>query len=523
MPLKISRRRFAGSAATVSLLSIIPRWVGASTAATRKISVRADGEIGEVRPEFHGHFAEHLGSCVYGGLWVGKNSTIPNIDGYRKQAVEYLKELGIPVLRWPGGCYADDYHWRDGIGPVEARPKRVNIHWGGYVEDGSFGTHEFIGLCRLIGAEPYLAGNVGSGTPEEMRDWVEYCNMPSGSTLAEERIKNGAREPFRVRYWGVGNEAWGCGGWMRPEVYADHYRRFSVYLRHYGDTEPFLVASGPNGNDTRWSRRFMDTLEGGVPEGISMHYYEGGEDHPLHFTADHLKKQMAIFGRVEEAIVQQRALFDSYRDGRKIGLVFDEWGVWDHIAEEDEKKFGKLWQQSTMRSAVAAGLGLNIFNRQADKLYMCNIAQIVNVLQSLLLTDGPEGKQCMRTTTYHAFSLFKAHREKMAVKVETDAAVSDKDKSALDLSVSASTKNGVIVLSLVNPFPDQDMEIQCSLRGASAKDGSAVLLHDNDWNAYNGFDAPDRVVPKPHPIKLEGSSVRLDLPRMSVATVTLTP
>ena len=520
---KISRRRFVGDAAAVSLLSLVPRLVGAATGGTRRITVLADEEIGTVRPEFHGHFAEHLGSCVYGGLWVGKNSPVPNINGYRRQAVEYLKELGIPVLRWPGGCYADDYHWRDGIGPAESRPKRVNIHWGGYVEDGSFGTHEFIGLCRLIGAEPYLAGNVGSGSPQEMRDWIEYCNMPSGSTLAQERIRNGATEPFRVRYWGVGNEAWGCGGWMRPEVYADRYRQFSVYLRKYAGTERFLIASGPNGNDTRWSRKFMDTLEGGKPEGISMHYYEGGEDHPLHFTEEHLKRQLAIFSRVEDAIVQQRSLFDSYREGRQIALVFDEWGVWDRIAEEDEKKFGKLWQQSTMRSAAAAGLGLNIFNRQADKLYMCNIAQIVNVLQSLLLTDGPEGKQSIRTTTYHAFALFKAHRGNSAVKVETDSAISDREKPSLDLSVSASTKNRLVLLSLVNPLPDEDLEIQCALRGAIAKNSRALLLHDSDWNACNSFDAPDRVVPKPHPVTVEGSTVRLDLPRMSVATVTLSP
>jgi len=520
---KISRRRFVGNVAVVSLGSLIPPLVRAATGLTRNITVLADQEVGTVRPEFHGHFAEHLGSCVYGGLWVGKNSPIPNVNGHRRQAVEYLKELGIPVLRWPGGCYADDYHWRDGVGPAESRPKRVNIHWGGYLEDGSFGTHEFIGLCRLIGAEPYLAGNVGSGSPREMRDWIEYCNMPTGSTLAEERIKNGSSDPFRVRYWGVGNEAWGCGGWMRPEVYADHYRQFSVYLRKYGDTQPFLISSGPNGNDTRWSRKFMDTLEGGRPEGISMHYYEGGEDHPLHFTEEHLKKQLAIFSRVEDAIVQQRSLFDSYREGRKIALVLDEWGVWDRIAEEDEKKFGKLWQQSTMRSAAAAGLGLNIFNRQADKLYMCNIAQIANVLQSLLLTDGPEGKQCIRTTTYHAFALFKGHRGNTAVKVEADSATANSEKPSLDLSVSASKKNGLLLLSLVNPLPDQDFEIQCALRGATAKNASALLLHDADWNAFNGFDAPERIVPKPHPVKVEAPTVRLDLPRMSVATVTLTP
>ncbi len=386
MSYSVSRRQFMAGAAALAASAAVPAWLLAAGTKTQRVLVRADDVIGVVRPEFHGHFAEHLGSCVYGGLWVGPKSPIPNINGYRKQAVEYLKELGIPVLRWPGGCYADDYHWRDGIGPLEKRPKRVNIHWGNYVEDGSFGTHEFIGLCRLIGAEPYLAGNVGSGDPQELRDWVEYCNYPSGSTLADERAKNGSPEPFRVKYWGVGNESWGCGGWMRPEVYADHYRRFAGYVREFGGTRPFLIASGPNGNDTRWSRGFMDTLQGGAPDGFAMHYYEGGQDRPTSFTTEHMSQQLAIFDRVEQAIIQPRALLDSYRDprrrdGRRVALILDEWGVWDRIPEEDEKRYGKLWQQSTMRSAVAAGLGLNIFNRQADKLYMCNIAQIVNVLQ----------------------------------------------------------------------------------------------------------------------------------------------
>src|SRR5438270_12577774 len=267
----------------------------------------------------------------------------------------------------------------------------------------------------------------------------------------------------------------------------------------------------------------MDTLEGGAPSGISMHYYEGGPDRATEFSADHVGQQLSIFRRVEEAVTEQRALLDSYRDGHKIGLILDEWGVWDKIPEEDEKRYGKLWMQSTIRSAVAAGLGLNIFNRQADKLFMCNIAQIVNVLQSLLLTDGPEGKQCIRTTTYHALTLFKGHRGKTAVKVETDAATVEKDKPSPDLSASASTRDGMVVLSFVNPFPDQDLEIQCALRGANARDATALLLHDADWNAYNSFDAPDRVMPRPHTVKLEGATVRLDLPRMSLATVTLTP
>ena len=523
MSTRISRRQFLAGAAALSLGSVAARTfpgvqkqaVAAAPSGPLRILVRTDDVVGVVKPEFHGHFAEHLGSCVYGGLWVGPNSKIPNIHGYRTQAVNYLKELGIPVLRWPGGCYADDYHWRNGIGPVAQRPRTVNIHWGGYVEDNSFGTHEFIGLCRLIGAEPYLAGNVGSGSPSELRNWIEYCNMPSGSTLAEERARNGSPEPFQVKYWGIGNESWGCGGWMTPQVYADHYRRFSVYVREFGDTKPFMIASGPNGNDSRWSHGFMDELQGGAPDGFAMHFYEGGKDEPTKFTAEHMEEQFAIFRRVEDAIIQQRALLDGYRYGSKIGLVFDEWGVWDQIPEDVQKKNGALWQQSTMRSAVAAGLGLNLFNRQADKLYMCNIAQMVNVLQSLLLTDGPEGERCVRTTTYYAFELFKAHRKKTAVKVDSDTSAPGV------ISVSASRDDNTVVVTFVNPRADSDVTIDCTLRGVTAQSGTAQILHDNDWNAFNSFEDQQRVVPRSHPIRVQGSKLSLDLPRLSVVTAAL--
>jgi alpha-N-arabinofuranosidase len=513
----LSRRQFVRNAAAGSLFPLLPTrfWAQPGSSSAQRVLIRSDVEIGLVRPELHGHFAEHLGACVYGGLWVGKTSSIPNIDGYRKQAVEYLRELGIPVLRWPGGCFADDYHWRDGIGPLAQRPKRVNIHWGGYVEDNSFGTHEFIGLCRLLNAEPYFAGNVGSGSPREMRDWIEYCNFPSASTLAEERTANGSPEPFHVRYWGVGNESWGCGGDMKPEEYAALYRDFAVYCREFGGTKPFLVASGPSGNDLRWSRGFMDNLRGAQPQGLSMHYYTGGRDRATGFTPEHANDQLSIYTRVEQAIAQQRSLLDSYRDGQNIGLILDEWGVWDRIPAEDEKQYGKLWQQSTIRSAVAAGLGLNIFNRLADKLYMCNIAQIVNVLQSLLLTDGPSGERCVRTTTYHAFALFKAHRSQRALRIETDS------PSPLGLSASASKSEKQVVVSLVNPRNDADLHVECTLAGSSARAGTAQILHDADLNAYNSFEQPNRVVPQSHPVQVSGSKIMVDLPRLSVATITL--
>jgi len=453
---------------------------------------------------------------VYGGLWVGKGSRITNIDGYRKQAIEYLRELEIPVLRWPGGCFADDYHWRDGIGSAERRPKRVNIHWGKYVEDNSFGTHEFIGLCRKIGAAPYVAGNVGSGSPEELRNWIEYCNYHSGSTLADERAANGSPEPFQVRYWGVGNENWGCGGEMTPKEYAAMYRRFSVYARAFGSTRPFLIACGPNGNDLSWSRGFMDEVRGHrLPDGFSMHYYSGGKCTATNFAVDAMEEQLSSFAKIEQAVIQQRAVLDSYEFGRNVGLLLDEWGVWDRIVPEEEKRNGRLWQQITMRSAVAAGLGLNLFNRQADRLYMCNIAQMVNVLHSLLLTDGPESERCVRTTTYYTYALFKSHRSKTALRVETEGT------DPLGLSASASMKDNELVVSFVSPRVGADLQVDCTLSRRTAKGGKAQILHDADFNAFNGFDDPDRIVPKPHPVSVEGSRVRMDLPSMSVATVTL--
>lgn len=511
----VSRRKFVSTATAVSLTGLLPRAMFADSTTTERLVVHLDSEIGKINPALHGHFAEHLGSCVYGGLWVGKNSKVPNINGHRKLAVEYLKELGVPVLRWPGGCFADDYHWRDGIGPAEKRPKRINIHWGGTLEPNSFGTHEFIELCRLIGAEPYLAGNVGSGSPQEMRNWMEYCNYPAGSDLAEERAANGSREPFKIRYWGVGNESWGCGGNMHPDEYAALYRRFAVYLKEFGGTEPFLIASGPSGADIGWSRGMLDKLRGDFPAGLSMHYYEGGEDSATGFTAAHMNEQLEIFKKVEESILLQRAVLDGYPEGREVGLILDEWGVWDRISGEDENRYGKLWQQSTMRSGLAAGLGLNLFNRLADKLYMCNIAQIVNVLQSLLITEGPESESCVRTTTFYAFSLFKAHRAKTAIRVTR------MDSGPMQVSASASKGGNELVLSIVNPSPDKDFRVDCSLAGFTAKFGSAEILHDSDLNACNTFDEPNRVVVQKHAIQLSGSRVQIEMPRMSVVTARL--
>jgi len=510
---RVTRRSFVAAAGT-SAFAVLAQRKGFSAATEEKsIEVRLNREIGTIQPTLHGHFSEHLGSCIYGGIWVGRNSPIPNISGFRKAAVDYLKELGLVVLRWPGGCFADDYHWRDGIGPVEKRPKTVNIHWGNYTEDNSFGTHEFIQFCRLIEAEPYLAGNVGSGTPEELRDWVEYCNYPSGSTLADERARNGSPEPFRVRYWGVGNENWGCGGNMTPEEYAGHFRRFASFIRPFGDTRPFLIACGPSRNDLEWTRRFMENMHRRTMlHGYAMHFYSNAKAESTKFTPEIARAQLATFAAMEKAIQDQRALLDKWDPERRIGLLIDEWGVWDRISRDDEQRYGRLWQQITMRSATAAALGLNVFHRQADKLVMCNIAQTVNVLHSLLLT---EHDRCVRTSTYYAFELMKPHRGRKSVVVENP------DTDPLALSVSASVRDKTLVLSMVNPRVDTTISAKVSLAGGQADGGEARMLHHADMNAYNWFDKPNVIVPRPAKVEARGATVRAELPPLAILTAMI--
>jgi alpha-N-arabinofuranosidase len=507
----ISRRSVLTGGAALGFYALTEKRVFSAAAEERRIEVKLDAEIGTIQPELHSSFAEHLGSCIYGGLWVGRNSKIPNVNGYRKQAVDYLKALGIPVLRWPGGCFADQYHWRQGVGPAEKRPKLVNASWGGYVEDNSFGTHEFIGLCRLLGSEPYISANVGSGTPQEFEEWIEYCNFPGGSTLSDERKANGSPEPFRVKYWGVGNENWGCGGNMRGEEYATEYRRFATFARTYGGTAPFLIACGPNRNDREWTTGVLSNIGRRRPHGFALHHYQNGSLPATKFTREAMEQQFQAFTRMEQAIVEQRTLMNTYDTNKSIGLIVDEWGIWDRMVPEEEQKYGRLWQQITMRCAVGAALGLNIFHRHAEKLVMANIAQTVNVLHAVLLT---EEDKCVRTPAYYAHDLLKPHRSKTSLRVENP------DEGAPNgLSISASRQGGELVITLVNPRPDTPMNVQCSLGGKPASSATARALYHSDLNACNTFQAPDQVVPRDHTATVGGSGLQVALPPLSVVTV----
>jgi alpha-L-arabinofuranosidase len=481
------------------------------------VTIHTDETIGEIRPELHGHFLEHLGTATYGGIWVGRHSPIPNIDGLRRDAVMSLRDLGVPVLRWPGGCFADNYRWRDGIGDPGSRPLTVNHTWGAQIEDNGFGTHEFMHLCQLIGAQPYLAANVGSGSPAELRDWVEYCNQPRGSSLAGQRSANGSPLPFQVRYWGIGNESWACGGHMTAEEYCAQYARFATYVPRCGITAPYLIAVGPNGNDTEWTRRFFQRLRAGrnyIPmiHGFAMHFYSWGTRTARDYDAKSLRAQLSTFVDLERAIKEQRAYLDRLTPdpGRcRIDLLVDEWGTWDKSEPDIEEERGLFWQQNTMKDGVAAALGLNVFHRQANNLAMCNLAQIANVLQAPLLTDKD---RCLRTPTYHAFSMMRTHKGKTALHIEADP-------STNVLSVSASRSDRSLSVTLVNADPLVPIPISLRLTRGAIADATATILAHPDWNACNTFEEPDVLIPHPHVVRLAGKCWDADLPPMSVVQI----
>jgi len=514
----LSRRGFLSCSAAIGCGMLLPLRRYAMSAEPVTVTIDTANEIGTIQPELHSHFLEHLGAATYGGLWVGKNSSIPNINGHRKKAVEYLKELEIPVLRWPGGCFADDYHWRDGIGPPEQRPWRVNLWWGMKPEDNSYGTHEFMELCRLIGAEPYLAGNLGSGSPEELRNWMEYCNYPSGSSLSEERKANGAGEPFRVRYWGIGNESWACGGHMTPAEYCQLYFRFVTYLRAFGGTDPYFIAVGPSSNDLNWTKGFFDAFHKDRTwpvrlHAFAMHFYSWGKSTDREYTRETMEEQLSSFAELEKAIGEQWNLIGSYPEDKRVGrikLAVDEWGTWDKSDKETEETHGLYWQQNTMKDGIAAGLGLNVFHRQAEKLAMCNIAQIANVLQSPLLTYE---EHCIRTPTFHVFRMVKGHRGKTALPVHHP------EGSGLGLSVSASRGEKELILTLVNPKPETGLRIRCVAARGEIQSPAAEILHHPDFNMANTFEEPEQIIPKHHDVQPDGSGLRLELPPLSVVSV----
>ena len=489
-----------------------------------KLYVNPNVKKGHINKELQGNFSEHLGRCIYEGLYVGENSDIPNVNGMRCDVVEALKEMKLPVLRWPGGCFADEYHWKDGIGPKETRKKMINTHWGVVVEDNSFGTHEFMELCRQIGCETYVNGNVGSGTVQEMSEWVEYMTFKGVSPMADLRKKNGHEEPWTVDFFGVGNENWGCGGNMRPEYYGDLYRRYQTYIRNYGAVKPVKkICCGANAGDFHWTDKVLETCfdhGNGFMDGMSLHYYTiptgrwEVKGSACEFDEDLWYKTLSRTLYMETLIKGHGAIMDQYDPEKKIGMMIDEWGTWYDVEEGTNPGF--LYQQNTMRDAIVAGINLNLFNKHCDRVKMANIAQLVNVLQSVILTEGPK---MVKTPTYHVFNMYKYHQENELLEssIETKEIGVDKEFMVPNLTESVSMDSeGKIHITITNLSYTEDFDIQGILSETEIKKVKASILTE-EMHAHNTFDNPDVVKTVSFDnIKADGNKLSFTMPKCSV-------
>lgn len=489
------------------------------------VVVHADEKQGTISRFIYGHFAEHLGRCIYEGFWVGEDSSIPNTNGIRNDIVAALKKLNIPVLRWPGGCFADEYHWKDGVGPRSERKSMLNSHWGGVVETNHFGTHEFMALCEMLGCEPYISGNVGSGTVHEMQEWIDYITVEKGTPMSEWRIKNGRTEPWKLTYFGIGNESWGCGGHMRPEYYADIYRRYQTYVRNYGDNRIFKIACGANSADYRWTEVLMREA-GTMMDGLSLHYYTvPGEwerkGSAVNFTEQDwfVTMKKALF--MDELIQRHSAIMDQYDPQKKVALIVDEWGTWYDV--EPGTNPGFLYQQNTMRDALVAGATLNIFNHHSERVRMANIAQTVNVLQAMALTDG---EAFVLTPTYHVFEMYKVHQDATLLHVHAEGDRYEMDGEAIEaVSVSASQdRSGAVHVTLCNMHHSEPVRLSLELRGmkTEGRKASGRILSVEAMNAHNTFEDPERVQPKSYDdFTFGGSQLHTELPPASVAVLSI--
>ncbi len=492
-----------------------------------KLYINDEKKCGRIAPEIYGHFSEHLGRCIYGGIFVGEDSDIPNVNGMRTDVVEALKEIRLPVLRWPGGCFADEYHWKDGIGPKESRKKMINTHWGGVVEDNSFGTHEFFELCRQLGCKTYVNGNVGSGTVQEMSEWVEYITFNGVSPMADLRKKNGHEEPWKIDYFGVGNENWGCGGNMRPSYYGDLYRRYQTYVRNYDPQSPISkICGGANVDDYHWTKTVLDTTFDhtlpqfhGFMDGLSLHYYVHPEGWDIKGSATEFDEETwyktlykALF--MDELVTRHGKIMDEYDPDKNIGMIVDEWGSW--YTCEPGTNPGFLYQQNTVRDALIAGITLNIFNKHCDRVKMANLAQMVNVLQAVLLT---EGERMIKTPTYHVFHQYMYHQGASLLDSSLTgvADITSGEWTVPYLTESVSMDDDGIITVTINNLSaggKKDVEISFASGRYELCDATTVT---GEIHAHNTFDAPGTVTEERFDAcAAKDSGVNVTLPAASV-------
>jgi len=498
-----------------------------ATISTAQTTVVIDGANpgNTISRHIYGHFSEHLGRCIYDGFWVGDSVSVPKKDRIRLDIVEALKKIKVPNLRWPGGCFADEYHWRDGIGVRNQRPYMVNTNWGGVTEDNSFGTHEFLDLCNLLNCEPYIAGNVGSGTVEEMAKWVEYLNSDAKSTMTDLRKENGRSEPWRVKFWGVGNESWGCGGEMTADFYADQYKRYAVYCRNYGNARLLKIASGANSSDYNWTESLMKNVGPGRMWGLTLHYYTiptgswGKKGSATNFDEKEYFNTMKNCLVMEDLVTRHSTIMDKYDPAKKTALVVDEWGIWTDV--EPGTNPGFLYQQNSLRDALIAGTTLNIFNNHSDRVRMANLAQTINVLQALILTQG---NKMLLTPTYFVFDLYKVHMDAKKLNISFKSPdYSNEDRKIPAVNISASQDStGAVHITLVNLDPVNKINLQTVLVGLNWKTVQGQILTAAKLTDVNSFEKPDLLKNVVfNGAKKTGEKLVVELPAKSIVMLEL--
>lgn len=489
-------------------------------------------KLSRISKEIYGHFSEHLGRCIYGGIYVGKDSPIENVNGMRSDVVEALKQIRVPVLRWPGGCFADEYHWKDGIGSADTRKKIINTNWGGVVEDNSFGTHEYFELCRQLGCETYINGNLGSGTIKEMAEWVEYMTFDGVSPMAELRKKNGSCAPWKVDFFGLGNENWGCGGNMNPDYYANEYRRYQTFIRDYNSERHInKICCGAPHDDYEWTKEVLETCfrrvakeQHGFMDGLSLHYYVYPEGIDTKGSSTDFDQKVwyktlnkAVF--MDELITKHGEIMDEYDPDKKIGMIVDEWGTW--YTCEPGTNPGFLYQQNTMRDALVAGITLNIFNKHSDRVKMANLAQIVNVLQAVILT---EGDKIVKTPTYHVFDIYKYHQDAELIFSDIDIKMIgvENEWQVPNLTESVSiTSDGVLHLTMTNLSAEESFDIDAEIIGKKPEKVLGEIV-TGEIHAKNTFDEPECVVVRKYDgVQITEKGIRFIIPASSVLHLEL--
>ena len=468
----------------------------------------------------YGNFSEHLGHCIYGGIWVGKESGIPNVRGIRTDVVEAMKEIRLPILRWPGGCFADEYHWKEGIGPDSLRPSMVNTNWGGVTEDNSFGTNEYLDLCSQVGCEPYISGNLGSGTVQELSQWVEYVNSDNVSPITELRKQYGRDKSWGVTYWGLGNESWGCGGDMKPQYYSDVALRYGNFMKNYGTHRLRKIAVGPGGDDYDWTNVVMKNMGNSV-WGLSLHYYTWCNDiHATDVTEKNWYSTLQKTLHMKELIERNSRIMDQYDPGKSVALVVDEWGTWYEVEAGTNPAF--LYQQNTLRDALVAGINLNIFNNHCSRVKMAAIAQAVNVLQSIILTHGDK---MVLTPTYDVFDMYKVHQDAVLIPtaLQTDSlSVPGGKIPALTMSSSLG-KDGKIHITVCNLSTDKDEKLRCDVNLFAVESVTGQILTADKLNAHNTFDSPHNVGIRPFNwFESSKSTIDVTVPKHSVVALEVT-